>query len=837
MSHDKIRVIGARENNLKNLTLEIPRDKLVVITGLSGSGKSSLAFDTIYAEGQRRYVESLSAYARQFLGQMDKPEVDHIEGLSPAVSIDQKSAPRNPRSTVGTVTEIYDYMRILFSRAGIPHCPNCGKPIQRQTVEQIVDAAMSYGEGAKLNILAPMIRGRKGEYKSVISDIQKMGFVRVRVDGTMYEVTDDIPMDRYKQHTIELVVDRIVSKSDIQQRVSESIETALKLGNGLVTISQVNGEERLFSEQFSCPDCGVSLGDIEPRMFSFNSPYGACEECNGLGTKTEFDPDLLVPDEQLPVAGGAIAPFVHKNGELKEWWPEVLAGLGKLVKFDPNAPFESLTPKQRDIVFYGLDEPVTVEVRYGSGKTRKFSTRWDGVINVLKKKFESTESDWVKQDLEQYMSTRACPKCKGARLKKASLSVTLASHTISQLTDMSVENCLRFFDNLLPQLSKRQRIIGERAIKEISERLRFLYDVGLGYLTLSRSARTLAGGEAQRIRLATQIGSGLMGVLYILDEPSIGLHQRDNDRLLATLKKLRDLGNTVIVVEHDEDTMRNADWIVDLGPGAGEAGGYIVAQGPLDQILKSETLTAKYLNGERTIPIPKTRRQEQNGAIKLRKAKGNNLKSITVEFPLGTFICVTGVSGSGKSTLIQETLFPRLMYEVAGTRAGWAPHEGISGVHRIDKVVDIDQSPIGRTPRSNPATYVGVFDMIRELFSMTPDAKMRGYKPGRFSFNTKGGRCEACDGDGIIKIEMVFLSDVYVPCEICRGKRYNRETLEVKYKGKSISDVLEMTVSEAAEFFEPIPKIHRKLATLEDVGLGYIKLGQSATTLSGGEAQ
>ncbi|MFN8139282.1 MAG: excinuclease ABC subunit UvrA [Fimbriimonadales bacterium] len=837
MHHDRIRVIGARENNLKNLTIEIPRDKLVVITGLSGSGKSSLAFDTIYAEGQRRYVESLSAYARQFLGQMDKPDVDHIEGLSPAVSIDQKSAPRNPRSTVGTVTEIYDYMRVLFARAGIPHCPGCGKAIQRQSVEQIVDAALSFGDGAKLQILAPLVRGRKGEYKSVIADVQKAGFVRVRVDGKLYEVTDDIPMDRYKQHTIEVVVDRVVIKEGVEQRVSESVETALKMGNGLLTLSATDGEDRLFSEQFSCPDCGISLGDIEPRMFSFNSPYGACEECNGLGTKTEFDPALLIPDESLPVAGGAIAPFVHKNGELKEWWPEVLTALGKAIKFNPDGAFQKLNAKQKESVLEGYDDAVTVEIKYGSGKTRRFSTRWEGVMNILRKKYEGTESDWVKQDLGQYMSTRNCPACKGARLKKASLCVTLGDKNISQITNLSIETCGGFFDSLLPKLSKRQQMIGERAIKEICERLRFLNDVGLGYLTMNRSARTLAGGEAQRIRLATQIGSGLMGVLYILDEPSIGLHQRDNDRLINTLKRLRDIGNTVIVVEHDEDTMKAADWIIDLGPGAGEHGGYIVAEGNLQSILKSDGLTAKYLRKEVEIEIPEVRRPCDNGAVKLRGAKGNNLKSVTVEFPLHAFVCVTGVSGSGKSTLIQETLFPRLMYELHGTRGAWASHEGISGHGKIDKVVDIDQSPIGRTPRSNPATYIGVFDMIRDLYSMTPDAKMRGYKVGRFSFNTKGGRCEACDGDGIIKIEMVFLPDVYVPCELCRGKRYNRETLDVRYKGKNISEVLEMTVSEAVQFFEPIPKIHRKLATLEDVGLGYIKMGQSATTLSGGEAQ
>lgn len=836
MSQDKIVVSGAREHNLKNISVEIPRDKLVVITGLSGSGKSSLAFDTIYAEGQRRYVESLSAYARQFLGQMDKPDVDHIDGLSPAVSIDQKSASRNPRSTVGTVTEIYDYMRILYARAGVPHCPGCGKPIQRQTVEQIVDSAMEFGEGARLQILSPVVRGRKGEYKSVISDIQKSGFVRVRVDGEMYEVTDDIPMDRYKQHTIEAVIDRVIIKEGIEQRLADSIETALRMGKGLVSISAQDGEERLFSEHFSCPDCGISLGDIEPRMFSFNSPYGACPECSGLGTKTEFDRELLVPDPKVPLRTGAIAPFVHKNGELKEWWPEVFEGLGKKFKFNPNAPFEKLPQKIQDLVFEGTEQPIQVNLRYGSGRMRTFNTNFEGVLQILKKRYSTTESEWVKQDLEQYMSTRPCPACKGKRLKPESLAVTLGDKSIADVSSMSVRDAHDFFRVLTPKLSARQRLISERAVKEIVERLSFLFDVGLGYLTLNRNANTLAGGEAQRIRLATQIGSGLMGVLYILDEPSIGLHQRDNGKLIQTLFRLRDIGNTVIVVEHDEETIRSADYVIDLGPGAGELGGEIVAEGTLKEFLKSSSLTAQYINGFLEVPIPKSRRQPE-GWIRLKGASGNNLRRIDVDIPLGVFVCVTGVSGSGKSTLIQDTLFPRLMYEVYGTRTAWAPHKSISGLETFDKVVDIDQSPIGRTPRSNPATYTGTFDMIRELFSLTPDAKMRGYKNGRFSFNVKGGRCEACRGDGIIKIEMVFLPDVYVPCDVCKGKRYNRETLEVKYKGKNISDVLEMTISEALEFFKPIPKIHRKLQTLNDVGLGYVRMGQPATTLSGGEAQ
>ncbi|MDQ2985387.1 MAG: excinuclease ABC subunit UvrA [Armatimonadota bacterium] len=834
MPQDKIVIQGAREHNLKNLNLELPRDRLIVITGLSGSGKSSLAFDTIYAEGQRRYVESLSAYARQFLGQMNKPDVDHIEGLSPAVSIDQKSASRNPRSTVGTVTEIYDYMRILFARAGVPHCPNCGKPIQRQTVEQIVDSALSFGDGARLMILAPVIRGRKGEYKSVIQDIQKSGFVRVRVDGEMYEVTDDIPIDRYKQHTIEAVVDRIIVKEDVQQRLADSIETALKMGKGLVSVASPD-EERLFSEHFSCPDCGISLGEIEPRMFSFNSPYGACSECAGLGTKTEFDKDLVIPDPSVSLDEGAVAPFVHKNGELKDWWPDVFDGMALKYKFKTTSAFEKLPRKVQDMVFDGVDESISVTVKYGS-RSRVYNTTFEGVLKILRKRYDSTESDWVKQDLEQYMSTSPCPVCKGQKLKQEALSVRLGGKSISDITDLPIGEILTFFEGLTSQLTQRQKVIAERAVKEIVERLGFLVDVGLAYLTLSRNARTLAGGEAQRIRLATQIGSGLMGVLYILDEPSIGLHQRDNEKLIQTLLRLKELGNTVIVVEHDEETIRAADYIVDLGPTAGETGGYIVAKGDLKSFLKSNSLTAKYLTGKESIAIPAKRRKPENW-VTLRGASGNNLDISEVKIPLSVFTCVTGVSGSGKSTLIQDTLFPRLMYEVYGTRGVWSPHAGISGLESIDKVVDIDQSPIGRTPRSNPATYTGTFDMIRELFAMTPDAKERGYKNGRFSFNVKGGRCEACKGDGIIKIEMVFLPDVYVPCDICKGKRYNRETLEVKYKGKNISDVLEMTIEDAIEFFRPIPKIFRKLDTLQDVGLGYLRMGQPSTTLSGGEAQ
>ena len=841
MPQDKIVVVGARENNLKNITVEIPRDKLVVITGLSGSGKSSLAFDTIYAEGQRRYVESLSAYARQFLGQMDKPDVDHIDGLSPAVSIDQKSASKNPRSTVGTVTEIYDYLRILFARVGVPHCPNGHGPIERQSTDQIVDVAKELPEGTKLQILSPIIRGRKGEYKSVLQEINRAGYVRVRVDGQMYEVTDDIPMDRYKQHTIEVIVDRLVMKEGIDRRLADSIEAALKMGKGLITLSyQAPNEEewhdKLFSESYSCPECGFSMPELEPRMFSFNSPYGACPECTGLGTKTEFDPDMIIPDPNKPLRDGAIAPFVYKSGETKDWWPDMLDAVGRAEGFDASKPVSKLDEKAMKAVLYGVDEPVLVVMRYGRHE-RKFTTKWDGVLAALRKRYEQTESEYVKRDLEQYMSTKPCPVCQGKRLKPETLAVKIANLNIADVSAMPVEDSLKFFDNLPRKLNKRQTAIAERAVKEIIERLRFLFDVGLSYLTLDRNARTLAGGEAQRIRLATQIGSGLMGCLYILDEPSIGLHQRDNRKLIETLQRLRDLGNTVLVVEHDEETMLAADWLIDLGPGAGEHGGKIVAQGTPEDFLKTDCITAQYLRGTKQIAIPSTRRMPDDGWIELKGARGHNLKNVDVKIPKGLFTCVTGVSGSGKSTLVQDTLFPRLMYDVYGTRGVWEPHESVTGIDRFDKVIDIDQSPIGRTPRSNPATYTGTFDMIRELFAMTPDAKMRGYKNGRFSFNVKGGRCEACKGDGIIKIEMHFLPDVYVPCEVCKGKRYNRETLEVRYKGKNISEVLEMTLEEATEFFKPIPKIYRKLSTLLDVGLGYIRMGQPATTLSGGEAQ
>ncbi len=861
MSQDKIVVVGARENNLKNVTVEIPRDKLVVITGLSGSGKSSLAFDTIYAEGQRRYVESLSAYARQFLGQMDKPDVDHIDGLSPAVSIDQKSASKNPRSTVGTVTETYDYLRILFARVGTPHCINGHGPIERQSTDQIVDVARMLPEGTKMQILAPVVRGRKGEYKKELQDIAKAGYVRVRVDGEMYEVSDDIQMDRYKQHTIEVVVDRLVVKEGIERRLTDSIEAALKMGNGLVTLSiqptegaelpaiirnmlerhageslTEGWQDLLFSEAYACSVCGFSLPDLEPRMFSFNSPFGACPDCTGLGTKTEFDPDLVAPDKNKSLRDGGILPFVYKSGEVKDWWPEMLDAVGRALGFDASLPIKDIPEFGMEAVWNGLDEPIVVQMKYGKS-TRTFTTEWRGVLASLKKRYDETESEWVKQDLEQYMATKPCPSCQGKRLKPESLLIRVAEHDMAQVTSMSVEDSVRFFESLPEKLSKRQLVIAERAVKEIIERLRFLLDVGLGYLTMDRNARTLSGGEAQRIRLATQIGSGLMGCLYVLDEPSIGLHQRDNRKLIQTLNRLRDLGNTVLVVEHDEETMMEADYLLELGPGAGEHGGKVVAAGDLETFLKADTLTADYLSGRREIEIPAEYRNPGDRWIKITGARGHNLKNVDVEIPLGCFVCVTGVSGSGKSTLIQDTLFPRLMFEVYGTRSVWEPHNDISGLEHFDKVIDIDQSPIGRTPRSNPATYTGTFDMIRDLFTLTPDAKLRGYKQGRFSFNVKGGRCEACRGDGVLKIEMHFLPDVYVPCEVCKGKRYNRETLEVKYKGKSIADVLAMTIEEACEFFKPIPKIHRKLETLLEVGLGYIRMGQPATTLSGGEAQ
>jgi len=833
MSQDRIVVLGARQHNLKNINVEIPRDRLVVITGLSGSGKSSLAFDTIYAEGQRRYVESLSAYARQFLGQMDKPDVDDIQGLSPAVSIDQKSTTRNPRSTVGTVTEIYDYLRLLFARIGVPHCHQCGKPVSRQTAEQIVDAVMALPEGSRLMILAPLVRGRKGIFRQVIEDARQQGFVRVRVDGTVYEVTDDIPMERYRQHTIEVVVDRIVLRPDAAGRVSDSVTTALGLAGGLVTVAVVDGQEMTFSEAFGCPDCGVSLEELAPRNFSFNSPYGACPDCHGLGSFLRLDENLVVPNPRLSISRGAIAPLA---GTTSEYWNSVLQGLAQNLGFSLDTPWEQLTPAQRRAVLYGDSRPVQVRFRSRYGRQRVWETRFDGVMTWLERRYRDSGSQQMKDETEKFMTEYPCESCGGKRLKPESLAVRVAGKNIAEVTALSVSAALEFFGSL--QLTERQEMIARQVIKEIRTRLGFLQDVGLGYLTLDRAAGTLAGGEAQRIRLATQIGSGLMGVLYILDEPSIGLHQRDNHRLIETLQRLRDLGNTIIVVEHDEDTIRAADFVVDIGPGAGEHGGRVVAAGPVAEIERNpQSITGQYLSGKECIPVPEKRRQPDGRFLRIVGARQHNLKNIDVEIPLGMLVCVTGVSGSGKSTLIQETLYPRLMREVYGTYRGWGEHDELIGAGHIDRVIDIDQSPIGRTPRSNPATYTGVFDLIRALFAQTPDARMRGYQPGRFSFNVKGGRCEACRGDGIIKIEMHFLPDVYIPCEVCKGKRYNRETLEVRYKGKNIADVLDMTVSQALEFFRNIPPIARKLGTIHDVGLDYIRLGQPATTLSGGEAQ
>ncbi|MGQ9525441.1 MAG: excinuclease ABC subunit UvrA [Armatimonadota bacterium] len=836
MPQDKIVIRGARQHNLKNSDLEIPRDKLVVITGLSGSGKSSLAFDTIYAEGQRRYVESLSAYARQFLGQMDKPDVDYIEGLSPAVSIDQKSAPRNPRSTVGTVTEIYDYLRLLYARIGTPHCPKCGKEISQQTVEQMVDMVLSLPEGTRVQVLAPVVRGRRGEYRSVLEDIRREGFVRVRVDGKLYELTDDIEMDRYRQHTVEAVVDRLVVRPEARGRLADSLETALKLANGVVTINlpETNGggpRDILFSEQFGCADCGISIGEIAPRSFSFNSPYGACPTCHGLGSSMEFDPELVL-DRNLPLSRGAVIPFADSSSE---YFPQVYKALADAYGFGLDVPIRELTEEQVKVILYGASRRLPVVYRNRYGIRRSYETRWDGVISILKRRYSETSSEYVKEQLQQFMSERPCSDCKGKRLKPESLAVTVGGLNIAELTAMSVEAADDFLRNL--RLTERQQTIAHQVLKEISARLGFLRNVGLEYLTLDRPAASLSGGEAQRIRLATQIGSGLMGVLYILDEPSIGLHQRDNRRLIDTLIRLRDIGNTILVVEHDEETIRSADWVIDMGPGAGEAGGWVVSEGPPEKVAQDpNSLTGQYLSGARTIETP-SRRREPKGKVRLLGARAHNLKSVDVEIPLGVFVCVTGVSGSGKSTLVQETLYPVLMQKLHGSRMPVGKHDGIEGWEAIDKVIAIDQSPIGRTPRSNPATYTGVFDMIRELYGQTHESKVRGYKPGRFSFNVKGGRCEACRGDGIIKIEMHFLPDVYVPCEVCKGKRYNRETLEIKFKSKTIADVLDMTVAEALHFFSAIPPIVRKLSTIHDVGLDYIKLGQPATTLSGGEAQ
>ena len=834
---DKIIIKGAKVHNLKNVDLEIPRDKLVVFTGLSGSGKSSLAFDTLYAEGQRRYVESLSAYARQFLGQMNKPDVEYIEGLSPAISIDQKTTSKNPRSTVGTITEIYDYLRLLYAKVGIPHCPKCGKVISQQSVDQIVDGVMSLEDRAKVQILAPIIRGRKGTHEKVLQNIKKNGFVRVRVDGEIYEITEEeIKLDKNKKHNIEAVVDRLVIKEGIEGRLSDSIETALKLADGLVIVNEIGGEDRLFSEKFSCPDCGISIEEIAPRLFSFNSPFGKCDYCDGLGTLIEIDEDLVIPDRNLSIMEGAIAPWGEGRTKDDSWTFAFLKALSKEYNFDLNTPIKDLDREIIDLILYGSNGK-RVKVNYvKEGIKATYNSAWEGEINALQRRYRETNSDTIKGEIEKYMSNKFCPKCKGARLKKEALAVTVGEKNIFEFTELPIREELDYLNNI--EFSEKNKIISEQIVKEIKSRLEFLVNVGLDYLNLSRASGTLSGGESQRIRLATQIGSALMGVLYILDEPSIGLHQRDNDRLIETLKNLRDVGNTVIVVEHDEDTIREADYIVDIGPRAGEHGGEIVACGTVEEIKKSDrSLTADYLTGRKKVEVPKERRKGNGNFIKVFKAKENNLKNVTASFPLGTLTMVTGVSGSGKSTLVNEILYKGLNKLVNKSRNSVGDHKEITGFENIDKIIDIDQSPIGRTPRSNPATYTGTFDIIRELFSQTPEAKMRGYKPGRFSFNVKGGRCEACSGDGIIKIEMQFLSDVYVPCEVCKGKRYNRETLEVKYKGKSIDDVLNMTVEEALEFFEHIPRIKNKLQTLFDVGLGYIRLGQPSTQLSGGEAQ
>ena len=829
-----IRIRGAREHNLKNINLEIPRDKLIVITGLSGSGKSSLAFDTIYAEGQRRYVESLSAYARQFLGQMDKPDVDLIEGLSPAISIDQKTTSRNPRSTVGTVTEIYDYLRLLYARAGRPHCPNCGKPISQQTLDQMLDQILALDEGTKLLILAQIIRGKKGEHRKVFEQIRREGFVRMRVDGEIYDASEELELEKNKKHTIEVVVDRLVIREGIRQRLADSLETALKLGEGVVYVQVVDGELLMFSQNFACIDCGVSLPELAPRMFSFNSPFGACPACSGIGSQMEFDEELVMPDPSLSVAQGVFAPL-SKN--LNSYSMCQMDGVLRKYGYTVDTPFTKLKKKVRDILLYGSGEEC-FEYGYENmyGEYKEYYNPFEGVMPLLSRRYREAESDEMRESYENYMTVTPCPVCHGARLKPETLAVTVGGKSIHEATQLTIRDADAFFSSL--DLTAREQKIAAQILKEIHARLGFLVHVGLDYLTLSRAAGTLSGGEAQRIRLATQIGSGLVGVLYILDEPSIGLHQRDNDRLLEALKRLRDLGNTLIVVEHDEDTMYAADQIIDIGPGAGEHGGEIVAQGTAEDVKRVEaSVTGQYLSRKRFIPLPKKRRAGSGNFLEIVGAAENNLKNLTVRFPLGTFILVTGVSGSGKSTLVNEILYKGIAARLYRAKGKPGRHKVIHGLENIDKIVNIDQSPIGRTPRSNPATYTGVFDSIRQLFSGTPEAKMRGYKAGRFSFNVKGGRCEACRGDGIIKIEMHFLPDVYVPCEVCKGARYNRETLEVTYKGKTISDVLNMTIDEAVEFFANVPSIARKMKVIQDVGLGYVRLGQPATTLSGGEAQ
>jgi excinuclease ABC subunit A len=834
LAKDAVIVRGARQHNLKNIDVSIPREKLVVITGVSGSGKTSLALDTIYAEGQRRYVESLSAYARQFLGQMDKPDVDYIEGLSPAICIDQRSGSRNPRSTVATVTEVYDYMRLLWARVGHPHCPRCGLPISQQTVQQMVDQVMALPEGTRLLVLAPLVRGRKGEHQKVFEDIQRAGYVRARVDGEVLELENPVELDKQRKHTIEAVIDRLTVRPGAQVRLADSLETAVRVSGGLVVVAPEGLEEILFSQNYACPDCGISLEELQPRMFSFNSPYGACPTCDGLGVKMEFDPDLIIPDRRKSIEDGAVVPWARGTST---YYPQKLEALAAHFGFSTSAPIDELEPRLVEIILHGAgDERIRFRYENPFGQVRVYDTRFEGVIPNLERRYRESGSDAVRAELEEYMSSSPCPACGGTRLKPESLAVKVAGRSIAEVSGLSVKEALVFFGNL--RLSVKEAMIARQILKEIKARLGFLVNVGLDYLTLDRQAGTLSGGEAQRIRLATQIGSGLVGVLYILDEPSVGLHQRDNGRLLETLKSLRDLGNTLIVVEHDEETMWAADHIIDMGPGAGVGGGMVVAEGTAAEIAANEnSLTGLYLSGRRRIPTPETRREGNGKRLFVLGASEHNLKDIDVQFPLGLFICVTGVSGSGKSTLVNEILYRRAAQELHGARKKPGRHRALQGLEHIDKVIEIDQSPIGRTPRSNPATYTGLFTDVRDLFARTPEARIRGYKPGRFSFNVRGGRCEACRGDGILKIEMHFLPDVYVPCDVCKGRRYNRETLEVTYRGLSIADVLDLTIDEALAFFRNIPSLRRKLQTLADVGLGYMKLGQPATTLSGGEAQ